>query len=268
MPLPISTAHALRGRLRRCARSEVDFLCARTARARSPSSTTTASRCASNGRGLHPALPDVKHKEIWESVMDLVIKSTTGSCSRQEHQDYFVNPTGRFVIGGPLGDAGLTGRKMIVDTYGGMGRHGGGAFSGKDPSKVDRSACLRARYVAKNIVAAGLADRAEVQVSPTRSASRTRVADGGDLRHRECPRSTIVELIDKHFDLRPGAIIRDLEAAQADLPQDGRLRSLRPRRHRLHVGVDRQGRSPAPRRRHRPEGRGRQPQRSRRPVRC
>jgi S-adenosylmethionine synthetase len=107
----------------------------------------------------------VKHKTLKEAVMELVVKKSLPKHLLDAKTKYFINPTGRFVIGGPFGDAGLTGRKIIVDTYGGMGRHGGGAFSGKDPSKVDRSACYFARYVAKNIVAAGLARRVEVQVA-------------------------------------------------------------------------------------------------------
>jgi len=109
--------------------------------------------------------PEVKHKALKEAVMELVIKKALPKHLLDSKTKYFVNPTGRFVVGGPCGDAGLTGRKIIVDTYGGMGRHGGGAFSGKDPSKVDRSACYYARFVAKNIVAAGLAKKCEVQVA-------------------------------------------------------------------------------------------------------
>jgi S-adenosylmethionine synthetase len=107
----------------------------------------------------------VKHKTLKEAVMELVVKKSLPKHLLDAKTKYFINPTGRFVIGGPFGDAGLTGRKIIVDTYGGMGRHGGGAFSGKDPTKVDRSACYMARYIAKNIVAAGLAERCEVQLA-------------------------------------------------------------------------------------------------------
>jgi S-adenosylmethionine synthetase len=122
----------------------------------------------------------------------------------------YVNPTGRFVVGGPQGDAGLTGRKIIVDTYGGMGRHGGGAFSGKDPTKVDRSAAYAARYVAKNIVAAGLADRVEVQVAYAIGVARPVSVNVETFGTAKIADTKIASLVDEHFDLRPGAIIRDL----------------------------------------------------------
>ncbi|HEX3246391.1 MAG TPA: methionine adenosyltransferase [Chloroflexota bacterium] len=123
---------------------------------------------------------------------------------------FLVNPTGRFVIGGPMGDAGLTGRKIIVDTYGGMARHGGGAFSGKDPTKVDRSAAYAARYVAKNVVAAGLADRFEVQLAYAIGVAEPVSISCESFGTNHIPDERIVELVEKHFDLRPGAIIRDL----------------------------------------------------------
>jgi S-adenosylmethionine synthetase len=122
----------------------------------------------------------------------------------------FVNPTGRFVVGGPMGDAGVTGRKIIVDTYGGMGRHGGGAFSGKDPTKVDRSAAYAARYVAKNIVAAGIADRVEVQVSYAIGVAHPLSVNVETFGTANIADEKIAELINEFFDLRPGAIIRDL----------------------------------------------------------
>jgi len=123
----------------------------------------------------------------------------------------FVNPTGRFVIGGPLGDSGLTGRKIIVDTYGGMGRHGGGCFSGKDPTKVDRSAAYAARWVAKNIVAAGLAERCEIQVAYAIGVSHPLSINVETFGTGRIPSDQIADLVNKHFDLRPGAIIRDLQ---------------------------------------------------------
>ena len=122
-----------------------------------------------------------------------------------------MNPTGRFVIGGPMGDSGLSGRKIIVDTYGGMARHGGGAFSGKDPSKVDRSAAYAARYVAKNVVAAGLADRCEVQVAYAIGVAHPVSVMVETFGTEKVARAKIAELVDEHFDLRPGAIIRDLD---------------------------------------------------------
>jgi S-adenosylmethionine synthetase len=122
-----------------------------------------------------------------------------------------VNPTGRFVVGGPMGDAGLTGRKIIVDTYGGMGRHGGGAFSGKDPSKVDRSAAYAARWVAKNVVAAGLASRCEVQVAYAIGVARPVSVMVDTFGTAKVDEAKIEKSISKHFDLRPGAIIRDLD---------------------------------------------------------
>ena len=122
-----------------------------------------------------------------------------------------MNPTGRFEIGGPMGDAGLTGRKIIVDTYGGAARHGGGAFSGKDPSKVDRSAAYAARYVAKNVVAAELAERCEVQVAYAIGVAHPLSLMVETYGTERIPTPKIVELVEKHFDLRPGAIIRDLD---------------------------------------------------------
>jgi S-adenosylmethionine synthetase len=122
-----------------------------------------------------------------------------------------VNPTGRFVVGGPMGDAGLTGRKIIVDTYGGMARHGGGAFSGKDPTKVDRSGAYAARYVAKNLVAAGLADRAEVNVAYAIGVAHPVSVTVRTFDTEHVPVARIEELLAKHFDLRPAAILRDLD---------------------------------------------------------
>ena len=144
--------------------------------------------------------------------MDEVIRKVHAgrSCSTTNTK-YFVNPTGRFVIGGPMGDAGLTGRKIIVDTYGGMARHGGGCFSGKDPTKVDRSAAYAARYVAKNLVAAGLADRLELQVSYAIGVSHPTSLSVETFGTNRVPEERIMELVGEHFDLRPAAIIRGLD---------------------------------------------------------
>jgi S-adenosylmethionine synthetase len=142
--------------------------------------------------------------ELWNAVVTKVIPAELYD-AESLRANFYVNPTGRFVIGGPVGDAGLTGRKIIVDTYGGFARHGGGAFSGKDPSKVDRSAAYAARYVAKNIVAAGLADRAEVQVAYAIGVARPLSLLVETFGTEKVAKSVIRGLVDEHFDLRPAA---------------------------------------------------------------
>ncbi len=146
-----------------------------------------------------------------EAVMDEIIKPVLPAEWLDANTKYFINPTGRFVIGGPVGDCGLTGRKIIVDTYGGMARHGGGAFSGKDPSKVDRSAAYAGRYVAKNIVAAGLADRCEIQVSYAIGVSEPTSISVETFGTSKIDESRIVELVTEHFDLRAGGLVRMLD---------------------------------------------------------
>jgi len=155
--------------------------------------------------------PDISHAEITEQVMENVIAPTIPAELVDKNLKVYVNPTGRFVIGGPMGDAGVTGRKIIVDTYGGMGRHGGGAFSGKDPTKVDRSAAYAARWVAKNVVAAGLASRCEVQVAYAIGVARPLSINVETFGTGRIADEKIAGLIAEHFDLRPGAIIRDLD---------------------------------------------------------
>ncbi|MBX0326213.1 methionine adenosyltransferase, partial [Oscillochloris sp. ZM17-4] len=154
--------------------------------------------------------PDVSQGQIYEDVIESVIRSEIPEQWLDEKTKYFVNPTGRFVVGGPMGDSGLTGRKIIVDTYGGVARHGGGAFSGKDPSKVDRSAAYAARWVAKNVVAAGLAERFELQLSYAIGVARPLSISGETFGTGQVSDETIVKAINEVFDLRPGAIIRDL----------------------------------------------------------
>jgi S-adenosylmethionine synthetase len=154
--------------------------------------------------------PDVSQAEIAEMVTEHIIMPVLPEGMVDKNIKIFVNPTGRFVVGGPLGDAGLTGRKIIVDTYGGMGRHGGGAFSGKDPTKVDRSAAYAARYVAKNVVAAGIADRVEVQVAYAIGVSHPLSVNVETFGTAKISDDHIAGLIADHFDLRPGAIIHDL----------------------------------------------------------
>jgi len=155
--------------------------------------------------------PDVEHSKIEADLYERVIKYIVPNGYLDENTKIYVNPTGRFVVGGPMGDAGLTGRKIIVDTYGGVARHGGGAFSGKDPTKVDRSAAYMMRYVAKNLVAAGVADRLEIQVSYAIGVARPLSIAVETFGTGKISDEKIVELIDAHFDLRPAAIIRDLD---------------------------------------------------------
>ena len=155
--------------------------------------------------------PEVKHKALKEAVMELVIKKALPKHLLDNKTKYFVNPTGRFVVGGPCGDAGLTGRKIIVDTYGGMGRHGGGAFSGKDPSKVDRSACYYARFVAKNIVAAGLAKRCEVQVAYAIGVAQPMGVYVQTFGTGKIDDETLAAYVMKNFDMRPRALIEELD---------------------------------------------------------
>ena len=155
--------------------------------------------------------PEISQEEIRRELIEKVIDPTLPAELIGDDLRIFTNPTGRFVVGGPLGDAGLTGRKIIVDTYGGMGRHGGGAFSGKDCTKVDRSAAYAARWVAKNIVAAGIADRCEVQIAYAIGVARPLSINVETFGTGRIVDEKTAKLIDKHFDLRPGAIIRDLD---------------------------------------------------------
>ncbi len=154
--------------------------------------------------------PDVTYEKIRDDVIRRVIKYVIPNGMLDENTKIYVNPTGRFVTGGPAGDAGVTGRKIMVDTYGGMASHGGGCFSGKDPTKVDRSGAYYARYVAKNVVAAGLADRLELQVSYAIGVARPLSLAIETFGTAKVPDETILSLIDKHFDFRPAAIIREL----------------------------------------------------------
>ncbi|MBR0127607.1 MAG: methionine adenosyltransferase [Firmicutes bacterium] len=155
--------------------------------------------------------PNVEVEQIKEDLMKYVIKPVIGEELLDEETKYFVNPTGRFVIGGPQGDSGLTGRKIIVDTYGGYAHHGGGCFSGKDPTKVDRSATYAARWVAKNLVAAGLADKAEVQVAYAIGVAQPVSIMVNSFGTGVMDDEQLSEIVKKHFDLRPAAIIHDLD---------------------------------------------------------
>jgi len=208
MPLPIALAHKLAKRLADVRKAEiVPYL--------RPDGKTQVTVRYVDGRPveIEKLLISTQHREgsealikddLWEHVIEPVLPADLYD-ERKLHKNLLVNPTGRFVIGGPMGDCGLTGRKIIVDTYGGMARHGGGAFSGKDPSKVDRSAAYAARYVAKNVVAAGLADRAEVQVAYAIGVARPVSVMVETFGTEKVGRGRILELINEHFDLRPGA---------------------------------------------------------------
>jgi S-adenosylmethionine synthetase len=208
MPLPIALAHKLAKRLADVRHGEVvPYL--------RPDGKTQVSVRYRDGRPveIEKLLISTQHKEgaeslipddLWEHVVDPILPKDLYD-EHKLRRNFLVNPTGRFVIGGPVGDAGLTGRKIIVDTYGGMARHGGGAFSGKDPSKVDRSAAYAARYVAKNVVAAGLADRCEVQVAYAIGVAHPVSVMVETFGTEKIGVAKIAELINAHFDLRPGA---------------------------------------------------------------
>lgn len=211
MPLPIALAHKLARRLTEVRKSGVlDYL--------RPDGKTQVTVEYEDGRPVRVETivvstqhrEDVSSEQIRRDMIEHVIEPVVPA-DLLEGTQYFINPSGRFVIGGPQGDAGLTGRKLIVDTYGGAARNGGGALSGKDPTKVDRSGAYAARYVAKNVVAAGLAGRCEVQVSYAIGVPRPVSLSVDTFGTGRVPDDVIVRLIREHFDLRPGAIIRDLD---------------------------------------------------------
>ncbi len=215
MPAPITWAHQLSRKLSEVRHSGVlPYL-------RPDGKTQVTVRYDDKGRpeGIEKVLISTQHQDgvesklpdaLWTEVVLPVLPQGLYDPGTLR-KEFYVNPTGRFVIGGPVGDTGLTGRKIIVDTYGGFARHGGGAFSGKDPSKVDRSAAYAARYVAKNVVAAGLADRAEVQVAYAIGMARPLSLLIETFGTEKIDRRVITELVSEHFDLRPGAIVRDLD---------------------------------------------------------
>jgi S-adenosylmethionine synthetase len=212
MPLPIYLAHKLTRRLAEL-RKDGTLPWLRP----DGKSQVTVEYSYGKPKRIHTVLvstqhaPHVSQEEIREAVIRHVIMPTLPQDLVDEQLKIYVNPTGRFVIGGPQGDAGVTGRKIIVDTYGGMGRHGGGAFSGKDPTKVDRSAAYAARWAAKNVVAAGLADRVEIQVAYAIGVAHPLSVNVETFGTGSIPDEQIARLVTEHFDLRPGAIIRDLK---------------------------------------------------------
>ncbi len=210
MPLPIMLAHKLTMKLAEVRRNgtlpylrpdgksqvSVEYVDGK------PKSVNTVVIASQHG-------PEVSHAQIRADVIEKVIKPVCGDYLTA-NTIFHINPTGKFIIGGPPGDCGLTGRKIIVDTYGGMGRHGGGAFSGKDPSKVDRSAAYAARYVAKNIVASGLADRCEIQISYAIGVAEPVSINVNTFGTGKVPDETLIELVRKNFDLTPKGIIESL----------------------------------------------------------
>ena len=215
MPLPIVLAHKLCKKLTEVRKSgEVSFL------RPDGKSQVTVEYVDGKPKRIDAIVVSSHHKdgielsEIRKTIIDKVINRIIPSNLIDSNTKIYVNPTGRFVLGGPIADTGLTGRKIIVDTYGGMGRHGGGAFSGKDPTKVDRSACYAARYVAKNIIVAGLADKCEIALAYAIGVARPVSIAVNTFGTNHIPTDRILELVNETFDLRPGAIIRDLNLKQ------------------------------------------------------
>ncbi|MBM6747858.1 methionine adenosyltransferase [Megamonas rupellensis] len=212
MPLPIALAHKLARRLTEVRKSgELSYL--------RPDGKTQVTVVYEDGKPVAVDTivistqhdPDVTLEQIKQDLMKKVIKPVVPAELLTSETKYFINPTGKFVIGGPQGDTGLTGRKIIVDTYGGMARHGGGAFSGKDPTKVDRSAAYAARYVAKNIVAAGLADKCEIQLAYAIGVAKPVSISINTFGTNKVAEDVITKLVNDNFDLRPAGIIKELD---------------------------------------------------------
>jgi len=212
MPLPISLAHKLARRLTYVRRRETDSFLRPDGK-----SQVTVEYDGHAPKRVDAVVvstqhrEDVTHQTLKEFVMEEVIKPTLPAKLLDNNTKYYVNPTGRFVVGGPMGDSGLTGRKIIVDTYGGMGRHGGGAFSGKDPSKVDRSATYYARFIAKHLVAAGLAERVEVQLAYAIGIAKPVSVLVESFGTGKVSDDRLSEIVQKHFDARPGKLIAELD---------------------------------------------------------
>ncbi|MFH2066970.1 MAG: methionine adenosyltransferase [Pseudomonadota bacterium] len=212
MPMPIMFAHKLTKRLAKVRKNNsLDFL-----RPDGKSQVTIEYHNGTPKRVDTVVIsaqhkPDINYEDLKEAIIEEVIKKVIPADMTDGDTRYFINPTGKFVVGGPMGDCGLTGRKIIVDTYGGQGSHGGGCFSGKDPSKVDRSASYMGRYIAKNIVAAGLADKCEIQIAYAIGVAQPVSVLVNAMGTNKIPQSKIVSLVHEVFDLRPAAIIQTLD---------------------------------------------------------
>jgi S-adenosylmethionine synthetase len=218
MPMPISLAHRLAHRLAEIRRERVvDYLrpdgkTQVTVRYRDGVPVSIEKVLISTQHAAEVDSATTIRPDLWEHVVRPILPAELyDEADLYSDRNFLVNPTGKFVIGGPVGDCGLTGRKIIVDTYGGSARHGGGAFSGKDPSKVDRSAAYAARWVAKNVVAAGLADRCEVQVAYAIGVAHPVSVMAETFGTEKVPRSRVQELIEENFDLRPGSFRKELD---------------------------------------------------------
>ena len=245
MPVPISLAHKLTRRLSEVRKSGLMSVPAAGRQEPGDGGVRRQPEAGAGGRGgdLDPARGDVGNEELRADILKHVIQAVIPAKLLDAGTKYHINPTGRFVIGGPMGDTGLTGRKIIVDTYGGMGRHGGGAFSGKDPTKVDRSAAYMARYVAKNIVAAGLAERCEVQLAYAIGVAEPVERAGGHLRHGQGGRGQAGRRwCGANFALTPKAIIESLNLRRPIYKATAAYGHFGREGQGLHLGGDGQGR--------------------------
>ena len=242
MPMPIMFAHKLTKRLAKVRKNNsLDFL------RPDGKSQVTIEYCDGKPKRVDTVVisaqhkPDINYEDLKEAIIEEVIKKVIPAGMTDGDTRYFINPTGKFVVGGPMGDCGLTGRKIIVDTYGGQGSHGGGCFSGKDPSKVDRSASYMGRYIAKNVVAAGLADKCEIQIAYAIGVAEPVSVLVNAMGTNKIPQSKIVSLVKEVFDLRPAAIIKTLDLLNPIYRATSAYGHFGRNEPGFHLGEDRQG---------------------------